>query len=120
MLGAVSPIVPSYLDITNWAYQNLASIEDRLRKLDLLESKPPSAFFSGLDATSELADDYVAFMERGVPFLNIVPEKMQKNESSLEDIRIIDEPTTRDWAKIVTGFTLEWMDMMEVWHDEPR
>jgi hypothetical protein len=26
----------------------------------------------------------------------------------------LDMPTVRDWAKIITAFAFEWLDMMEV------
>jgi hypothetical protein len=37
-----------------------------------------------------------------------------------DDGKHLDAQTVKDWAKIVAGFALEWLDMMEVWDgDEP-
>ncbi|KAL5327317.1 hypothetical protein ACEPPN_005011 [Leptodophora sp. 'Broadleaf-Isolate-01'] len=35
-----------------------------------------------------------------------------------ETIMEADTATVRNWAKIVTGFVMEWLDMIEVWPEE--
>lgn len=55
-------------------------------------------------------------MERGVPCLHLLPSPLPLNRHTLDDDGAnLDTPTVRDWAKIMTGFALEWLDMMEVW-----
>ena len=118
-LGSVNPTIPSYFLVTHWAYKNLANLEDRLRKLDLLETLPPAAFLPKTNETitqAETADDYVPFMNRGVPFLHLLPSPLPPNRHTTDDNgEHLDLPTVRDWAKMMTGFALEWLDMMEVW-----
>jgi hypothetical protein len=118
-IGPVNPMIPSYFLTTHWAYKNMAILEDRLRKTNLLETLPISAFLSETKETTsqvEMADDHIPFMDRGVPFLHIVPSPLPQNQHTTNDNGAnLDLPTVRDWAKIVTGFALEWLDMMEVW-----
>ena len=119
VLGSVSPTIPSYLLTTHWAYKNMANLENRLRKIDLLETLPLSTFLAETDEITrqaEIADDYVPFMDRGVPFLHLLPSPLPPNRHTADDNgEHLDLPTVRDWAKITTGFALEWLDMMEVW-----
>lgn len=108
-LGSADPTIPSYIPITHWAFQNLASLESRMRNIDLLETRPLSPFLPWTNETNRQAqkiDDYIPFADRGVPSLHISPS----DDSS----KNLDLRTVRDWAKIVTGFALEWLDMMEV------
>ncbi|TVY75765.1 Glutaminyl-peptide cyclotransferase [Lachnellula suecica] len=118
-LGSVNPIIPSYFLTTHWVYRNMEALEGRLRKLGLLETQPPFAYFhqtNEIMATTEEPDDHVPFEERGVPFLNILPSPLPKNRDTNEDDGgHLDLPTVKDWAKIMTGLALEWFDMMEVW-----
>lgn len=118
-LGSATPTIPSYCLITHWAYKGMANLEQRLRKLNLLET---SRLLEFLPETKELTmhaqtvDDHVPFMERGVPFLHLLPSLLPPNRYSIDDDGDhLDLPTVRDWAKIITGFALEWLDMMEVW-----
>lgn len=112
-------MIPSYFLLTHWAYRNMANLEARMRKIGLLETSPLSAF---LPKTKEpavqfkIASDHVPFMERGVPFIHLLPSPLPRTAHTMEDDgEHLDLPTIRDWAKIVTGFALEWLDMMEVW-----
>ena len=119
VLGSVNPTIPSYFLITHWAYKNMANLEDRLRKIGLLETLPLSTFLSkpnDIPRQAETADDYLPFMDRGIPFLNLLPSPLPPNQHTMDDNGDhLDLPTVRDWAKIVTAFALEWLDMMEVW-----
>jgi glutaminyl-peptide cyclotransferase len=118
-LGFIDPIIPSYFLLTHWAYKNMASLEDRLRKIGLLETTLPSAFLpktKGPIMLSDTAGDFSPFMERGIPFLQLLPSPLPPIAHTIEDDGVhLDLPTVRDWAKVVTGFALEWLDMMEVW-----
>ncbi|KAH7418001.1 glutaminyl-peptide cyclotransferase [Cadophora sp. MPI-SDFR-AT-0126] len=117
-LGAASPMIPSYCLVTSWVYERLANLEGRMRKIGLLETTKSTGFLSEGNATNVQAGvvaDSVPFMERGTPFLNLQPSPLPSSQNVLEDASILDAPTVRDWVKIVTGFTLEWLDMMEVW-----
>jgi glutaminyl-peptide cyclotransferase len=119
VLGSVNPTIPSHFLITHWAYKKMANLEVRLRKISLLETLPLSAFLPETNETirqAERADDYVPFMDRKIPFLHLLPSPLPPNRHTMDDNgEHLDLPTVRDWAKIVTGFALEWLDMMEVW-----
>jgi glutaminyl-peptide cyclotransferase len=119
VLGSANPTIPSYCLITHWAYKRMANLEQRLRKIKLLETFRLLEFLPETKETTrhaETADDYVPFMERGVPFLHLLPSLLPQNRYSIDDDGDhLDMPTVRDWARIVTGFALEWLDMMEVW-----
>jgi len=121
VLGSVNPMIPSSFLITHWAYKNMANLEDRLRKINLLETHPLSAFLPETNETTrqaEIADDYVPFIDRGVPSLHLLPSPLPQNRHTTDDNgEHLDLPTVMDWAKIVTGFALEWLDMMEVWSE---
>jgi hypothetical protein len=125
LLGAPNPTIPSYFSTTHWAYRGMASIESRMRALGLLESAPPRPFLPQGDILSlatqggGISDDHLPFMFRGVPILHVIPSPFPKVwHTSDDDAAHLDMPTVRDWARIVTAFAMEWLDMMEVW-DEP-
>jgi len=119
VLGSDNPTIPSYLTITHWAYKNMANLENRMRQLNLLETSPLSTFLPWSNETTSQVDvtgDHVPFMDRGVPFLHLLPSPPPSNRYTAENNGAnLDLSTVKDWAKIVTGFALEWLDMMEVW-----
>jgi len=121
LLGSAKPKVPSFFKTTHWAYQHLALIESRLRTLGLLESqtdanhpflyesdKGDNDFHSGWG----VQDDHVPFMARGVEVLHVIPTPFPPVwHTSQDDGEHLDIPTVHDWAKIVTAFVAEWMDL---------
>lgn len=122
LLGAKHPQVPSYFQGTHWAYQRMATLEGRLRQLGLLESEPgenPFLYESGKLATlfsggTYVGDDHVPFMRRGAPVLHLIPSPFPAVWHTMEDDgEHLDIPTVKDWARIVTAFTLEWMDVQK-------
>ncbi|KAF2733097.1 hypothetical protein EJ04DRAFT_295287 [Polyplosphaeria fusca] len=119
LLGSADPMVPSYFPTTHWAYKNMATIETRMRELGLLESTPPSPFLPDVNGNIPagiISDDHLPFMAGGVPILHVIPSPFPDVWHTMrDDGQHLDMPTVRDWAKIVTAFALEWLDMMEVW-----
>ncbi|KAK8088532.1 peptidase family M28 [Apiospora hydei] len=121
LLGSANPRIPSYFLPTHWAYKNMASVEDRMRKLDLLETKTKRPFLYEAGKVPDqfnpsfVGDDHEPFMKRGVPILHLIPSSFPDVWHTLQDDgEHLDMPTVRDWCKIVTAFTLEWLDMMEI------
>lgn len=121
LLGSAKPRIPSYFLPTHWAYRNMAKVEERMRKLGLLETKSDSPFlFDASKAapqfgTNFVQDDHVPFMARGVATLHLIPTPFPDVwHTKDDDGEHLDMPTVRDWARIVTAFTLEWLDMMEI------
>ncbi|KAL1841586.1 hypothetical protein VTJ49DRAFT_6896 [Mycothermus thermophilus] len=117
LLGAPEPTVPSYFPKTHWAYRGLGRVEARLRKLGLLETKPRAPFLG--DTSKEavqfrgyVLDDHIPFMRRGVDVLHIIPSPFPAVWHTMDDdAEHLDLPTIRDWARIMTGFVAEWMDL---------
>jgi len=118
LLGATDPKVPSYFKTTHWAYQRLAGIESRLRSLSLMQSSPPHSFLTEADKKDDrfmgwmVQDDHIPFMARGVEVLHIIPTPFPRVWHEInDDGEHLDIPTIEDWAKMVTAFVGEWMDL---------
>lgn len=118
LLGSPKPRVPSYFQTTHWAYQRMASLEERMRKLQVLQSQVADQFLpdSGKASTQFskgfVEDDHMPFMARGVDILHIIPTPFPTVWHTMADTAgNLDLPTVDDWAKIVTAFTAEWMEL---------
>lgn len=125
LLGAADPQIPSFYSTTHWVYRRIANLESRMRKLGVLETKPLSVFFpeagqmAAESSKTYVIDDHVPFMDRGVPALHLIPSSLPSVwHTTDDDGNHLSMPTVRDWAKIMTAFALEWLDMMEVWPTE--
>ncbi|KAM3435665.1 hypothetical protein NHJ13734_005420 [Beauveria thailandica] len=119
LLGAEAPSIPSYFATTHWAYRKMALLETRLRDLGLLEAKARRPFLPDADKSVEqfrhmgaVQDDHVPFMQRGVDVLHLIPSPFPQVWHTMhDDGEHLHMPTTRDWAKIVTAFAAEWLDL---------
>ena len=119
LLGAPDPRVPSYFEATHWAYEGMARAERRLRSLGLLRTEAGRPFLPETGkAASRFArggyvqDDHVPFMVRGVPILHIIPTPFPPVWHRIEDDGDhLDPAVLDDWAKIVTAFVAEWMEL---------
>lgn len=119
LLGAEDPRIPSYFPSTHWAYRHLAAIEERMRGLGLLESSPAHGrFLPEADKKPQhfrpgfISDDHVPFMERGVEVLHLIPTPFPWFWHKMEDdAEHLHGPTMQDWAKLITAFVAEWMDL---------
>lgn len=111
--------MPSYFQTTHWAYQRMASLEGRLRRLNVLATegtgakflpeakKKPTQFSPGF-----VEDDHMPFMARGVDILHIIPTPFPPVWHTMADTGgNLDIPTVDDWAIIITAFTAEWMEL---------
>ncbi|KAA8577073.1 hypothetical protein EYC84_007081 [Monilinia fructicola] len=97
LLGHDKPNIPSYFETTHWAYKGLATIENRLRKT----------------WSRSIKDDHIPFMARGVEVLHMIPAPFPMDvwHHIEDDGEHLDMPTVEDWAKMVTAFVGEWMDL---------
>lgn len=118
LLGAKEPHIPSYFMTTHWAYKSMGNIEQRMRKLGLLESTPPHPFLTDMEKLSigfskgYVQDDHVPFMARGVDVLHIIPTPFPYQWHSMKDDgEHLDMPTVNDWSRIVAAFAAEWMEL---------
>lgn len=122
LLGSPAPSIPSYFLTTHWAYLKMAKIEERLRGLDQLESKVRKPFLPDTSKSGDqfrymggIQDDHIPFMHRGVDILHIIPSSFPHNiwHTMNDDGEHLDMEVTRDWAKVVTAFAVEWMGVGE-------
>lgn len=139
LLGSKGPRVPSYFKTTHWAYNHMAKIETRMRSLGLFKSSPnhpvnwkkrqekspkkqikvrQEPLFlkdGGKDKErfgSMIEDDHIPFMARGVNILHLIPSPFPQVWHEMEDDgEHLDMDTVEDWAKLVTAFAAEWMDL---------
>ncbi len=89
-----------------------------MRGLKLLDSKPARQFLpeAGKQAAQFsrpfMEDDHIPFMARGVPVLHIIPSRFPDVWHTMQDDgEHLDRLTVADWAKIVTAFAAEWMEL---------
>lgn len=123
LLGSKGPAIHSFFPTTHWAYQNLASVERRLRDLGMFKSGGKSWFPDASKSSHEISpfdpvsDDHLPFLERGVDILHVVafsastgrfPEVWHKIE---DDGEHLDMDTVEDWGILVAGFAAEWMEL---------
>lgn len=119
LLGTAKPNVPSYFKTTHWAYQGLAGIELRLRSLGLLKSTTDRPFLpdgnkdsNNFNAAWGIQDDHIPFLARGVEVLHIIPSPFPGVWHKMEDDgEHLDLSTVEDWARIVTAFIGEWIEL---------
>jgi glutaminyl-peptide cyclotransferase len=130
LLGSANPNVPSYFITTHWAYESMATVESRLRKLRLLKTSPRNmqgqAMFlvdhnmctaNGCDEEDfaqrgSIADDHLPFMARGVQILHMIPSPFPDVWHEIEDDgEHLDLPTVEDWSMIFTGFAAEYLEL---------
>lgn len=127
LLGHSDTIIPSYYKTTHWAYQKLADAESRLRRLGLLKSTPSGGVFLNEADKQEgdrwlggyIGDDHTPFMARGVEILHVIPSHFPPVwHTSNDDGEHLDADTVEDWAKLVTAFAAEWLDLEGFLDDE--
>ncbi|KAJ8070144.1 hypothetical protein OCU04_000536 [Sclerotinia nivalis] len=126
LLGHDTPNIPSYFETTHWAYKSLATIENRLRSLGIAQSKVKHHFLPDFDRASfsgggGVQDDHLPFMARGVEILHMIPSPFPSVWHRIEDDGDhLDMPTVEDWAKMVTAFVGEWMDLEGHFPSQPQ
>ena len=130
LLGASGSQIPSYFLTTHWAYQSLAHVEARLRGLKQFKSSPnhpskkPSRqqketlFLPQADKKasqfypSGMGDDHVPFLQRGVEVLHLIPGNFPDVWHTMsDDGEHLDLDVVEDWAKLITAFSAEWMEL---------
>lgn len=130
LLGSTSPRIPSYFKTTHWAYKAMANLEVRLRQLKQFKSSPNHPSNSLPQPVNEplflpeagkldgdfrvpyIGDDHVPFMARGVEVLHLIPTPFPRVWHRMEDDgEHLDINTVEDWAKLVSAFAAEWLDL---------
>ena len=127
LLGAKKPTIQSYYPTTHWAYQNLASLEKRLRALGLMKSSGSPWFVDAsknahqVKALGGIQDDHLPFLARGVEILHLIDYAPFKGfpevwHTALDDAEHLDMETVKDWSMLMTAFAVEWMELEEYLH----
>lgn len=133
LLGSADPSLPSYFKTTHWAYQRMAAVESKLRTLGQFKSSPNhvSKKDSAKEVRSEptwlneagkketdtwlggyIGDDHEPFLARGVDILHMIAYPFPKVWHTMEDDgEHLDIDSVEDWAKLVTAFSAEWLDL---------
>lgn len=119
LLGSANPTVPSFFRTTHWAYKNMANAEARLRSLKQLQTTPANPFLREMNKKESdrwlggaIEDDHIPFQDRGVDILHMIPAPFPAVWHTMaDDGEHLDIPTVKDWAKIVTAFSAEWMEL---------
>jgi hypothetical protein len=128
LLGSENPNIPSYFKTTHWAYQNLATIEGRLRNLGLQQSKPARPFLpesikdsNHFNGAWGMQDDHIPFMARGVEVLHMIPSPFPRVWHHMtDDGEHLDMATVEDWSRMITAFVGEWMELEGYFPQVPR
>lgn len=132
LLGSKDPGIRSYYKTTHWAYQNMATLEKRLRDLNRFKSSPnspaprdakgrqwltdASKSENDISTWSGIQDDHIPFQARGVDILHVIdtghPSGFPEVWHTLDDDgEHLDISTVEDWSLLVTAFTAEWMEL---------
>lgn len=129
LLGAKDPAIQSYFETSDWAYQKLAVLEERLRHLSMFKSsgsEPKAKWF--IDGTERehglsgfrdsIQDDHLPFLARGVEILHVIdatpsrgfpfPRVWHTIDDNAENL---DMDTVEDWSLLITAFAAEWMEL---------
>lgn len=121
LLGSPDDLtIPSWFKLTHPAYQNLASIEQRLRKLSLFKSKEGRTWFPDKDKKNDdgfhmqmyMQDDHIPFIARGVEVLHLIPQRFPSVWHRItDDGEHLDMLSVEDWAVLMAAFTAEYLDL---------
>ena len=123
LLGASGPQIQSYYPTTHWAYQNIASLEQRLRSLGQLKSSSGKSWFIDSEKDSHqifplggIQDDHLPFLARGVEILHVIDFSPYRGFPSGwhtidDDAEHLDMDTVKDWSMIITAFVAEFMEL---------
>lgn len=131
LLGSKGPYIQSYYPTTNWAYQGLGTLEQRLRSMKVLKAGFGEPWFIDsskdshqIKAYGGIQDDHLPFLARGVEILHLIDFTPFKGfppvwHTSEDDGEHLDMDTTEDWSVLVTAFAAEWMEL-EGYFDLPE
>ncbi|KAL1983412.1 hypothetical protein VTN96DRAFT_10394 [Rasamsonia emersonii] len=131
LLGSKDPRVLSYFPTTHWAYQNMGTLEKRLRELRQFKSSPnyqgkrapePTWFVDtsrserDLQPWGAIQDDHIPFLHRGVEVLHVIDTPASTGFPAVwhtinDDGEHLDIDTVEDWSLLVTAFAAEWMEL---------
>jgi glutaminyl-peptide cyclotransferase len=97
----------------------MAKAEARLRSLKQFQSSSKKPFLSEVNKKESdgwlggaIEDDHLPFQARGVEILHVIPARFPSVWHTMaDDGEHLDIPTVKDWAKLVTAFAAEWLEL---------
>ncbi|OLL26145.1 Glutaminyl-peptide cyclotransferase-like protein [Neolecta irregularis DAH-3] len=127
LLGSAEPEMVSYSRTTRWAYDHLSTLEARLRSSKLAFSNPSKNWFvetkgtSGPHIWTQIGDDHLHFLQRGVDVLHLIPSPFpQVWHTLLDDKEHLDQDSVLDWGVLMAAFVAEWLELEEVIYANQR
>ncbi|KAK5090515.1 hypothetical protein LTS08_002580 [Lithohypha guttulata] len=111
--------IPSWMQNTHWAYQHLAKLEHRLRKMGLFKSDNSQTWLPEKDKKNDaifqqtmMQDDHIPFVARGVPALHLIPSRFPSQWHRIGDnAEYLDIPTVEDWSLLTAAFAAEYLEL---------
>lgn len=121
LLGTRNARIPSFFPRTQSLYNGLRRTEARLRQRGANNAGPgyPAMFVSEAPVTSGqphevVQDDHIPFLMRGVPIVHLIPAPFPAAWHTLADTAaVLDAGVVADWARILTVFVAEYLDLAE-------
>ncbi|XP_075163922.1 iso Glutaminyl cyclase isoform X2 [Haematobia irritans] len=124
LLGAPDPKFYSFFSTTEPWYSRILDVEDRLSDTGMMEryassgvSRPQEQnryFQPNALRSSFIEDDHMPFLKRNVPILHIIPVPFPTVWHTKDDNEsIIDYSTTENLRKIISLFTMEYLEGIE-------
>ncbi|WFD36019.1 glutaminyl-peptide cyclotransferase [Malassezia cuniculi] len=115
LIGAKEPKIASYYESTRWVYDMLKRAEDKLRTVARIapagKSAPPQ-IFTGDAGITQISDDHLPFIERGVPIVHVIPWPFPSVWHKIQDdVSALDYDTIYAFAQIVRLFTAEYLGL---------
>lgn len=121
LLGSPDDLtIPSWFKLTHPAYQNMANIEKRLRKLNLFKSKEGRTWLPDKDKKHDdgfhmqmyMQDDHIPFIAKGVEVLHLIPQRFPSVwHRATDDGEHLDMPSVEDWAVLTAAFAAEYLEL---------
>jgi glutaminyl-peptide cyclotransferase len=121
LLGSPDDLtIPSWFKLTHPAYQNMAKIEQRLRKLGLFKSKEGRTWLPDIDKKHDdgfhmqtyMQDDHIPFIAKGVEVLHLIPQRFPSVwHRATDDGEHLDMPSVEDWAVLTAAFAAEYLEL---------
>ncbi|KAK9367867.1 peptidase family M28-domain-containing protein [Lipomyces kononenkoae] len=114
LLGAASPAVPCFFEITSWACRDLAETERRIRNAGLAKTNQQKPFIRADNVMTNvfIDDDHRPFLRRGIPVMHVIPIPFPKVWHTLNDDGAhLSSEAVHDWAVFITGWVAGYLGL---------
>ncbi|KAJ8101042.1 peptidase family M28-domain-containing protein [Lipomyces tetrasporus] len=114
LLGADSPSVPCFFEITSWACRDIAETEATARNAGLAKTKGRKPFVQSDNVMQNvfIDDDHMPFLTRGTPVVHVIPIPFPTVWHTMDDDGAhLSSDAVHDWAVIVTGWVAGYLGL---------